>query len=115
MSGLAMATVLANGACFGTTSGARSPCMRVGTVSLPARGPYPARRGRAMRPAAMADVGMLLAEAGKPGSVDAPIGVIIGAAVVVTIASLLSGYLLKPGADAAEKIFERDAKSGRKR
>jgi hypothetical protein len=45
-------------------------------------------------------VGILLAEevAKKPGSVDAPIGVIIGAAVVVTIASLLSGYLLKPGA-----------------
>lgn len=32
-----------------------------------------------------------------PGSVNAPIGVIIGAALVVTLALTASGFLLKPG------------------
>ena len=49
------------------------------------------------------DVGLLLAavaeEAVKPGSVDAPIGVIIGAAVVVTAALTFAiPAALKPGA-----------------
>ena len=106
------------------------------------------RPGRLHRPLvrASADVGMLLAalaeEGVKPGSVDAPIGVIIGAAVVVTaVLTFAIPAALKPGAcstwkwwraaerapswrltssaaagtDAAEQIFERDAKSGRRR
>lgn len=57
----------------------------------------PVRALRKFRPAASVDVGMLLAEA-KPGDVDAPVSVIIIGAVVVTLASILSGWLLKPGA-----------------
>ena len=63
------------------------------------------RPGRLHRPLvrASADMGMLvaaLAEEGvKPGSVDAPIGVIIGAAVVVTaVLTFAIPAALKPGA-----------------
>ncbi|CAL8471375.1 g10917 [Coccomyxa elongata] len=54
--------------------------------------------------------------ASKPGDVDAPIGLIIGGAILVTIV-LTAGIpaALSPGNKAAEKIFERDARSGRKR
>ena len=62
------------------------------------------RPRRFLRPLvrASADVGMLvaaLAEEGvKPGSVDAPIGVIIGAAVVVTaVLAFAIPAALKPG------------------
>lgn len=56
-----------------------------------------------------------IAEKAAPGSVDAPIGAIIGGAVLVTAASLLLSLGLKPGTDAAIKMQERDAKSGRYR
>lgn len=56
----------------------------------------PVKGRRNIRPAASIDLGMLLAEA-KPGDVDAPVSVIIIGAVVVTLASILSGWLLKPG------------------
>ncbi|KAK9918310.1 hypothetical protein WJX75_003097 [Coccomyxa subellipsoidea] len=54
--------------------------------------------------------------AAKPGDVDAPFGLIVGGAILVTII-LTAGIpaLLSPGNKAAEKIFERDARSGRKR
>lgn len=63
------------------------------------------RPGRHHRPLvrASADMGMLLAalaeEGVKPGSVDAPIGVIISAAVVVTaVLTFAIPAALKPGA-----------------
>lgn len=79
-----------------------------------------------MRPAAMAaalppavvdrlfSVAATLAEV-KPGEVDAPFGAIAFGAVVVTGASLLIAQGLQSGGNAAEKIFERDSKSGRRR
>eukprot|EP00877_Chromochloris_zofingiensis_P005040 jgi/Chrzof1/14537/Cz09g06150.t1 len=46
------------------------------------------------------------------GDVDAPIGVAVGAAVVVTIAvTLLLPLALKPGQEAADKIFEAKQKN----
>lgn len=56
-----------------------------------------------------------LAEAaGKEyGSVDAPSWALPLGIAVVTLASILSGYLLKPGDDAAQEIQKRDSKSGR--
>ena len=59
-------------------------------------------------------VAATLAEA-KPGDVDAPFGVIALAAVVVTGASLVIAQGLQGGGDAAQKIFDRDSKTGRRR
>lgn len=50
-----------------------------------------------------------------PGDVDAPVGAVVVGALVVTAASLLIVQGLKPGTDAAEKIFDRDSKTGRRR
>ena len=62
------------------------------------------RHGRLHRPLvrASADIGMLVAaladEGVKPGSVDAPIGVIIGAAIVVTaVLTFVIPAVLNPG------------------
>ncbi|CAL5228308.1 g11414 [Coccomyxa viridis] len=72
--------------------------------------------------ASLQDVGMLLAaaaedvvEAVKPGSVEAPTGALIAGAIVVTLI-LTAGIpaLLNPGTQAAEKIFDRDGKTGRR-
>jgi len=59
-------------------------------------------------------VAATVAEA-KPGDVDAPFGAIALAAIVVTGASLLVAQGLQSGGSAAEKIFERDSKTGRRR
>ena len=91
----------------------------------PALAPAARRSAAAARPVAAtalppAVVGQLfsvaatLAEA-KPGEVDAPFGAIALGAVVVTGASLLLAQGLRGGGDAAEKIFERDSKTGRRR
>ncbi|KAL4537989.1 hypothetical protein Ndes2526B_g04160 [Nannochloris sp. 'desiccata'] len=51
---------------------------------------------------------------GAPGTVDAPLPVVAGLAVVVSAAALLFFSLgLKPGADAASEMQQRDSKSGR--
>jgi len=91
--------------------------------SQPALAPA-ARRSPRSSPAASAlppvvvdrlfSVAATLAEA-KPGDVDAPFGVIALAAVVVTGASLVIAQGLQGGGDAAQKIFERDSKTGRRR
>ncbi|KAK9802060.1 hypothetical protein WJX73_009294 [Symbiochloris irregularis] len=49
-----------------------------------------------------------------PGSVNAPIGVIIGSALVVTLALTASGFLLKPGVEAAEKLQKEQSGKWRK-
>lgn len=77
----------------------------------------PAAPAAALPPAVvdrLFSVAATLAEA-KPGEVSAPFGAIALGAVVVTGASLLIAQGLKSGGDAAEKIFERDSKSGRRR
>ncbi|GAX81760.1 hypothetical protein CEUSTIGMA_g9188.t1 [Chlamydomonas eustigma] len=49
---------------------------------------------------------MELAEGAAVGTVDAPIGVVIGGAVLVTLASTaLIPLVLNPGQEAADKIF----------
>ena len=94
-------------------------------LSQPALAPAARRspRSAAARPAAalppavvsnLFSVAATLAEA-KPGEVDAPFGAIALGAVVVTGASLLLAQGLRGGGDAAEKIFERDSKTGRRR
>jgi len=54
-------------------------------------------------------------EAVKPGSVEAPTGALIAGAIVVTLI-LTAGIpaLLNPGTQAADKIFDRDSKTGRR-
>lgn len=54
-----------------------------------------------------------IAEA-APGSVDAPIWVIVGGAVVVTVGSLLASLLLKSGTDASIEMQDRDRKKWNK-
>ena len=96
--------------------------------ALSARAPAPVALGAARRAAAAAArraaapppralPAQLLADlaeaAAKPGSVDAPIGAIVVGAVVVTAASFAVSFGLKPGADAAAAMAERDARSGR--
>jgi hypothetical protein len=55
----------------------------------------------------------LLAE-GAPGTVDAPLPVVAGAAILVSAAALLVfTFGLKPGTDAAIEMQQRDARSGR--
>mmetsp|Transcript_36060 Transcript_36060/g.80254 ORF Transcript_36060/g.80254 Transcript_36060/m.80254 type:complete len:110 (-) Transcript_36060:802-1131(-) len=62
---------------------------------------------RANLPQVLADVA-----AGAPGSVDAPIGVVIGAAAVVTVAvTALIPLALNPGQEAADKIFAAKQKA----
>lgn len=101
------------------------PALALRTLSKPALAPAARRSAAAARPVAAtalppAVVGQLfsvaatLAEA-KPGEVDAPFGAIALGAVVVTGASLLLAQGLRGGGDAAEKIFERDSKTGRRR
>jgi len=79
--------------------------------------PQPARRAAptpaALPPALLNAVATLAAAA--PGDVDAPVGAVVVGALVVTAASLLLVQGLKPGTDAAEKIFDRDSKTGRRR
>eukprot|EP01025_Chloroclados_australasicus_P006689 TRINITY_DN12133_c1_g1_i1.p4 TRINITY_DN12133_c1_g1~~TRINITY_DN12133_c1_g1_i1.p4 ORF type:complete len:111 (-),score=4.30 TRINITY_DN12133_c1_g1_i1:385-717(-) len=48
------------------------------------------------------------------GQVEAPIWIVVGSAVLVTIGSLLAAFLLKPGIDAAEKMQERDSRKWNK-
>ena len=92
-------------------------------LSQPALAPAARRSARsstaaaALPPAVVGNlfsVAATLAEA-KPGEVDAPFGAIALGAVVVTGASLLLAQGLRGGGDAAEKIFERDSKTGRRR
>jgi hypothetical protein len=47
------------------------------------------------------------------GDVEAPNGALIAAALGVSALVLLIPFALKPGIDAAEKMQERDLKSGR--
>ncbi len=65
-----------------------------------------------MTPQSLPEMAMFLADA-APGTVEAPPVAIIVAAVGVTAGVLAIPYLLKPGIDAAEKMQERDSKSGR--
>jgi len=48
------------------------------------------------------------------GDVAAPSWVLPVGVVVVTLGSILSGYLLKPGTDASIEMQKRDAKKGNK-
>lgn len=58
------------------------------------------------------EMALFLADA-APGTVEAPPVAIIIAAIGVSAGVLAIPFLLKPGIDAAEKMQERDAKSGR--
>lgn len=67
-----------------------------------------ARRTRAAPTRALALPELLQLAAVAPGTVDAPIGAVIGGAVVVTAGALLLTVALKPGIEASEKMQERD-------
>lgn len=82
---------------------AARPCIAARSAAAfgraaPARVARPARGG-AGRVHAMGatELGMLLADAAAPGSVDAPGWVLPVALAVVTVAGSLSVFLLKPG------------------
>lgn len=64
------------------------------------------------RSQSLPEMALFLADA-APGTVEAPPVAIIVAAVGVSAGVLAIPFLLKPGIDAAEKMQERDAKSGR--
>ena len=55
----------------------------------------------------------IISHLAEVGDVEAPNGALIVAAIGVSAAVLLVPFLLRPGIDAAEKMQERDAKSGR--
>ena len=50
-----------------------------------------------------------------PGSVDAPVWAVAVGAAVVTAGALLLASGLKGGTEAADQMFDRDRKSGRRR
>lgn len=79
----------------------------------PRRAPTPPR-ALPPAPATLPTAIAILADK-APGSVDAPIWAVVGGAVVVTAAALLLASGLKGGTEAADQIFERDRKSGRRR
>lgn len=64
------------------------------------------------RSQSLPEMALFLADA-APGTVEAPPVAIIVAAIGVSAGVLAIPFLLKPGIDAAEKMQERDAKSGR--
>lgn len=55
----------------------------------------------------------IISHLAEVGDVEAPNGALVVAAIGVSAAVLLVPFLLRPGIDAAEKMQERDAKSGR--
>ena len=81
-----------------------------GAAAAPRRAAAAAPRPRALPAQLLADLAEAVA---KPGSVDAPIGAVVVGAVAVTAASFGASFALKPGADAAIAMAERDARSGR--